>query len=172
MVVYFAGKPGTLVPTLFLILTDLYSSILMGQAKVLHIHPDSIPPSLPCLVPSVSINMHHFTQSESSLRLTRPNHCNLFAILGRSWQAWRHCSFGRLTAVNFLSDIACFTLHFCIPSLKFFVAHNTLNLLFMNECMNEWVSWFVFADVFSCKDCNQHGWNWDEAISDEVRLSA
>jgi len=51
------------------------------------------------------------------------------------------------------------------------VAYDTLNLSFVNDRLNEWVG-FVFVDVFSCKDCDQHGCNWDQTVSDEVRLSA
>ena len=56
-------------------------TVLTVQVKTLHIPADTIPPSLlqtsRLSSSSVFINIHHLTQSASSLHSIRPNHRNL-----------------------------------------------------------------------------------------------
>ena len=107
-------------------------SILMGQAKTLHIHLDTIPPSLPCRplcrIPSYSVFIHHLSQSASSLRSTCPNHHNLLFLIVRikSQQYPNLCIF--LVVLQFktthpskhthlIAIQLCFMLHLHWPSL-------------------------------------------------------
>ena len=72
---HFPSKPGLAVPIILIL------SILIGQAKTLHIRLDTIPPSLPwmSLLPgSLKFHLqHHSSHSASFLRSTCPNHRNL-----------------------------------------------------------------------------------------------